>query len=230
MVSKKKSKLCTSIAADSLEEMEQKTELALYFGTDLVEFRIDRLMSRVTPAEIAQKLGKHAPVAVVTVRSGKEGGSFTGSEIERLGLITSLAQMKPAYIDVELSTAVENQRWLGSLPKKVERIVSWHDFKGTPDMATLRAKASDALKQGTIAKVVTTATALEDSLRTLKLCGENPGKVISFCMGQLGTSSRILSMLEQSPIVYASLPNEPVAPGQISIATLIEFRGLMPAA
>ncbi len=123
-------KICASISADSLDEMVQKTEYAFHLGADLVEFRIDRIMSRVTPEDIKTKLAKFAPRSVVTVRTNQEGGAFSGSDIERLSLISELATMLPAYLDVELRTAVDNERWLKSLPNKVERIVSWHDFKG----------------------------------------------------------------------------------------------------
>lgn len=221
------SRFCTSIAADSLEGMVQKAELAIFSGTELVEFRIDRLMSGITTAEIGERLGRFARRAVMTVRTDREGGGFSGSEVERLRLLTSLARMRPAYLDVELSTAKENERWLGSLPKKVERIISWHDFEGTPDIEYLRRVCEEGLEHGTIAKVVTTATSVEDNLRTIKLCAENRGKVVSFCMGTLGTASRMMSMAVGAPVVYASLPDDPVAPGQISIATLLEFRGMI---
>lgn len=222
-----RTRYCTSISADSLEEMVQKTDHAFYFGTDLVEFRIDRLMSRVTSAEIVAKLEKYAPRAVVTVRPSKEGGGFTGSEIERLGLLDSLARMRPAYIDVELSAAKENQRWFEGLPRRVERIISWHDLRGTPEAPELERVCEEELERGAIAKVVTTATTMEDNLRTLGLCAKHPGKAVSFCMGELGAPSRLLSMLLHAPLVYASLPHEAVAPGQISISTMREFRGLM---
>ncbi len=76
--------------------------------------------------------------------------------------------------------------------------------------------------------MVTTATKLEDNVSALRLCEENPGKVTAFCMGEEGASSRLLSMFMQAPIAYAALPNDAVAPGQLSISTMIEFRGLVP--
>jgi 3-dehydroquinate dehydratase type I len=221
------SRICTSIAADTLEDMGQKAELALYFKTDLLEFRIDRLMSRVTTSDIIAKLSKYAKRAVVTVRTNREGGNFAGGEIERLGIITSLAEMNPAYLDIELSTATANEKWLKALPKKVERIISWHDLAGTPELGPMRETVKQELAHGSIAKVVTTATSVEDNLKTLKLCGETPGRVVSFCMGQLGTPSRLMSMEMQAPIAYAALPNDPVAPGQVSVQTMLEFRGLV---
>lgn len=208
--------------------MALKAENALYFGADLMEFRIDKLTQRVTPVEIGKSLDKFSPKAVFTVRPTLEGGSFTGSEIERLPLILELARMLPAYIDVELATARENPKWLKSLPKKVDKIISWHDPIGTPSISALREIAQEGLEKGTVAKVVTTAKSVDDNATTLKLCSEFPGRVVSFCMGELGVTSRVMSMFFQAPIVYSALPGEPVAPGQLSIQTMLSFRSLTP--
>lgn len=220
-------KLCASIAAGSLEAMARKAARALALGSDLVELRIDTLEDAPSASAAIRSLGKFAPVAVVTVRSGREGGRFSASEGERLTLISRLAAMNPAYLDVELATVTENREWLRSLPKEVGRIVSWHDFHGTPGMARLRAICRRELERGEIAKVVTTARRMEDNLRTLRLCEERRGGVVAFCMGELGSVSRLVSMEMGAPLVYAALPNETVAPGQLSIPTMLELRGLM---
>lgn len=206
--------------------MGRKAERALRLGSDLAEFRVDTLEGAVEPDGIASALGRFARRAVFTVRSSREGGRFVGSEEERLGLISQLAEMKPAYLDVELSTAARNDEWLRSLPKSVPRIVSWHDFEGTPAMSALRRTCQQGLEHGSVAKVVTTATKIEDNLRTVRLCEENRGKAVSFCMGEAGAVSRVVSMGVGAPIVYAALPNDAVAPGQLSIPTMVEFRGL----
>ena len=80
---------------------------------------------------------------------------------------------------------------------------------------------------GAVAKVVTTAKSVDDNATTLRLCSEFPGRVVSFCMGELGLPSRLMSMFFQSPILYSALPNEPVAPGQLSIQTMLAFRSLI---
>lgn len=222
-----RSKVCASVSAPSLAEMQRKAERALELGSDLVEFRVDALAGRVEPEEVASKLRRFAGAAVFTVRSKREGGGFSGDERARLGLMSRLAELRPAYMDVELSTATENERWLGSLPGTVKKIVSWHDFHGTPDMSTLRKTCERELERGSVAKVVTTATKVEDNLSTVRLCSENPGKVVSFCMGELGAVSRVMSMGARAPLVYAALPHDAVAPGQLSIPTMLEFRGLL---
>lgn len=219
-----RSMVCASIGAGSSEEMEFKARLALETGADLVELRID-LLPKPTADETASLVKGLARKAVVTVRPRGEGGRFDGEESARLALISDLAGLGPAYLDVELSTTEANPEWLRSLPEGVRRIVSWHDFAGTPGMSALRGACAEELERGAIAKVVTTATRVEDNLTTVALCRENPGRAVSFCMGELGVVSRVLS-IGAAPLVYASLPNEAVAPGQLSIPTMLEFRGL----
>jgi 3-dehydroquinate dehydratase type I len=224
---KSETKLCTSVSADSPGELASKAELALSLESDLVEFRIDRLTKEASPRELEAELSVFAERAVFTVRSSAEGGGFKGSEARRLDLISRLAEMGPAYVDIELATARANKRWVKSLPGDVARIVSWHDFEGTPELRALRPICKEELVQGSVAKVVTTAGSVEDNLTPLALCADEPGKVVSFCMGGLGTVSRLLSMRLGAPLAYASLPNEAVAPGQLSISTMRSLRSMV---
>jgi len=224
---KSETKLCTSVSADSPAELASKAELALSLGSDLVEFRIDWLTKGATPRELEAELSVFADRAVFTVRSSAEGGGFKGSEATRLGLISRLSAMGPAYLDVELATAKANKKWLRSLPREVKRIVSWHDFDGTPELQRLRSILGEESGLGSVAKIVTTATKADDNLTTLALCADEPGKAVSFCMGGLGTVSRVLSMRLGAPLAYASLPNEAVAPGQLSISIMRNLRSMV---
>jgi 3-dehydroquinate dehydratase-1 len=219
--------LCTSVGADSPQGLAKRATLAFSLGSDLVEFRIDRLTRDVSPGELEAQLSAFARRAIFTVRSGREGGAFGGSEAQRLSLMSRLAEMGPAYLDVELSTAKENGEWLESLPTGVERIASWHDFKKTPRLEALRAIREEELEYGALAKVVTTAKSADDNLTTLSLCADEPKKTISFCMGGLGTLSRVVSMRLGSPLAYVSIPNEAVAPGQLSISTMRALRRMV---
>ncbi len=228
MANKKvETRLCTSVGAGSVGELAKKADLALSLGSDLVELRVDRLVGENSLRDVEAKLSGFANRAIITVRSRSEGGSFLGGEMERLELITRLVKMGPAFVDIELATARENRRWADAIPKKVKKIISWHDFKRTPALDELRAVSKEALGHGSLAKVVTTATRADDNLRTLTLCGDKPGKVVSFCMGELGTVSRVVSMHFGAPIAYASLPDEAVAPGQLSISTMRTLRGMV---
>ena len=57
-------------------------------------------------------------------------------------------------------------------------------------------------------------------MTVLRLYEEEPEKLIAFCMGPMASFSRLVGLPLGSPIVYASLPNEPVAPGQLSVTTV----------
>lgn len=223
-VGDKLGKVCTTIAAKTSEEMGRKATAAFALGTDLVEFRADILEE---PRSVtAEGLRRFARKAIVTVRRKEEGGSFKGSEAERLDLISELSGLRPLYLDVELSTAVENPDWYWKLRSGSRKIVSWHDFVGTPALSVLKRARAGASAVGDVAKIVTTAKKTEDNRRVLRLYEEHPEALIAFCMGEAGTASRLASLQLGSPVTYASLPNEPVAPGQLSVTTVVGLKTL----
>jgi 3-dehydroquinate dehydratase-1 len=219
----KPGQVCTTISAKTVEEMAEKAATAFDLGTDIVEFRID--LADETLSRITEGLGSFARRAIFTVRRKEEGGGFKGSEIERLGLISDLSELRPLYLDIELSTATERPDWYGSLPSTSRRIVSWHDFTGTPSLSVLRKARASAGAMGEVAKIVTMAKKRADNLRVLKLYEEDPEDLIAFCMGAAGSASRLASLQLGSPVTYASLPTEPVAPGQLSVTTIVGLLG-----
>jgi 3-dehydroquinate dehydratase I len=216
--------VCTTVSAPTEEEMVAKAEIAFSLGSDIVEFRID-LMEGV-PSGPLRRLAGYARRSIITVRRREQGGRFSGEERERLGLIKSLCKLRPAYVDIEATTAVENEEWFSSLPRTPKKIISWHDFSGTPSVSVLRTALSRATALGDVSKIVTTAINLEDNLKVLSLYGRRRGDLIAFCMGPEGSASRLVSMQIGSPVTYASLPGEPVAPGQLSVTTLVGLKRL----
>lgn len=135
--------------------------------------------------------------------------------------------MRPLFIDIELETARRNLGWFGGLPGTSGKIVSWHDLNRTPALPTLRRKRAMADSLGGITKIVTLARAERDNLRVLELYDRDPGRLVAFCMGEVGTASRMASFQLGSPIVYASLPSEPVAPGQLSVTTACKLKRIL---
>ena len=82
-----------------------------------------------------------------------------------------------------------------------------------------------------IFKVIFTAQKFEDNLIPMKICRDLLEKikyksVISFCMGELGIFSRVLSVKVGSFLTYASL-DEKTAPGQINIKKIREIHELL---
>jgi 3-dehydroquinate dehydratase-1 len=214
--------VCTTISAETPKEMVQKAASAFAFGSDLVELRFDLLRSPDAP--VPRELARISRRSVITVRRRDEGGAFSGAEPERLALLSRLSDLKPRFMDVELRTVKENPGWLRALPRTSLWIVSWHDLSGTPALQVLEKARTTAASMGDVAKIVTKATRFEDSLRVLRLYEKRPSGLVAFSTGPAGAASRVASMQLGSPIVYAALPDEPVAPGQISVETVVGLK------
>src|SRR4029077_16628327 len=133
----------------------EKAAAAFALGTDLVELRLD-LLQRPT-AVVPEGLADLARRSVITVRRKEEGGGCRGEEAKRLALISELAELRPLYIDVELSTAEESPDWFRGLPKTSLKIVSWHDFAETPALSIMKRARDKAGSMGDVAKIVTNA-------------------------------------------------------------------------
>lgn len=210
------------MSAWTCSDLAAKAKIALGMGTDLVELRIDRLRSP-SFRKIKETLSEFGESAVVTVRPTSEGGGFVGKESERISFVRELAELEPAYFDIELRTLVAHPELRsGKLGRHL--IVSWHDMSGTPGVARLREVASRAASYDGLVKLVTLAKRAEDNLATLSLYGGTGKQPIAFCMGDQGVLSRVMAMELGSPIVYASLPGELLAPGQPSLSQTIALR------
>ncbi len=221
-----KSQLCTSVSASDCEGMAKKANLAFSMGSDLVELRIDHL-NEASADQIVKHLSPYFDRAVLTVRSSAEGGTFTGGERRRIDLLAALAAESPSFVDVELRTIERNGSVLDFLNAS-GTIVSWHSNTGTPSLSKLREKIGDALKYGNLVKIVTAARRLDDSIRLLSLYKlETDHRLIAFCVGEFGLTSRVIAMQLGSPLLYCCLPGEPLVQGQISIRVMRRLRRLL---
>ncbi|MFQ6134655.1 MAG: type I 3-dehydroquinate dehydratase [Nitrososphaerales archaeon] len=216
--------ICTSIPASSLTSLQTAIEKAFSYGSDYVEVRFDYLDMRDID-KLKPILKRYADRCIYTCRRTEEGGRFQGDEEARSKVLKKLAEQNPAFIDIELSTVKEKPDLAGSLRSGGSSlIVSWHNFSETPSREVLKSVQEDALGFGDVAKIVTFAKRFEDNASILSLyrsAGE--GRLIAFCMGELGVVSRVVCALIGSPLTYASLENDQTAPGQISVKELKEF-------
>lgn len=172
---------------------------------------------------ISEALSKFRSRSIFTVRPKLEGGGYRGDEGDRLSLLGSLTRLRPAFLDVELSTLEENGDLIAKGPGHV-MIVSWHDTVETPRKARLISIMARATSYGGLVKIVTNAKSALDNLEVLSLYDEPGPPPVAFCMGDRGIFSRIMAMERGSPLAYASLPGEPTAPGQLSLVQLLAIR------
>lgn len=212
-------KICVSIAANDASQLKQQVEKAFELGADFVEVRFDFLKpDHLKPAIDAISGVRNK--AIFTLRSKKQGGSFAGSEDERLHLLCQLAEQKPMLLDVELDAIKENDEFADFLERqKTPILVSWHDFQGTPADDRIADILTEMGVYSNYVKIVTMAKSIDDSLRLLdmyeKIRGLHP---IIFAMGEAGIISRILcTIVGNAPFTYASLEGARVAPGQLTL-------------
>ena len=92
---------------------------------DLVEYRLDRIGG---PDPKALVEGSPLPV-VAACPLVSEGGSFDGSRAERASLLLAAAAAGARYVDIDAACAPD----LSSLPATALRVISRHDFEGTPE-------------------------------------------------------------------------------------------------
>jgi 3-dehydroquinate dehydratase-1 len=210
-------KLCAAIVSKDSESMISSAREALSVGADLVEFRLDHLAK--LEDDLPSRLDEFADRCIITLRERSQGGSFAGSESERLRLLKSFSSINPLYLDVELDAAKRNPELVKELSKKCQNlIISFHDFKSTPDLNVLVGVYRDAIRLGAVSKIVTTANSTQDNVTVLSLYGmaKAEGNLISFAMGEIGALTRVLCLYMGSPLSYVSF-GKASAPGQIPL-------------
>jgi 3-dehydroquinate dehydratase-1 len=211
--------ICVSTYGEDLGLLSSRISLALKMGADLVEARLDYLRY-VDSAEVSAVLKPYASKTVITLRPVPQGGRYTGDEAEKVELLKNISGISPAYVDLELELQEREALRLGC-----PTIVSWHDFRETPSSEKLADIAEECLDLGDIAKIVTYARERRDVLKVLDLYHLfTRGRVVAFCMGDIGRISRFLAMAAGSPISYASLPGLQTAQGQPTLEELKSFR------
>ena len=96
-------------------------------------------------------------------------------------------------------------------------MISWHDFKKTPNESQLKSRLKKMEKFSNVVKIVTVAKSVSDASRLLSLYSvKSKNKMVAFCMGDQGKFSRILCLHLGSPFTYVSL-GKAIAPGQFSV-------------
>ncbi len=180
-----------------------------------IEFRMDLAERPIPPAAI---LALDSRPAIVTWRSLREGGDFSGSTEEYLRLLEE-AYASGATVDVEHARGLLADRSRFSDRERV--VVSHHSPFGLPE--DWKAKLKAMREPGARAvKLVAGVADIAGSLRLahLQRSQGDPG-VALFPMGPTSAPGRVLSALFGSALVYGPVERE-TATGQIPIGDLLE--------
>ena len=220
-----KYRTCVSIAEKTPALTEKKLKIALK-KSDYVEIRFDFLKIEQIPKTL-ETIKKDLKRIVCTLRPKTEGGKFSGNEVERIAILKLIAEYNPFLLDVEFNTLKKNSALVKYLKTtKTKLLVSWHDFKKTPNAEELKKRLCEMSKFSSNVKIVSTAKSMNDSTRMLELYSKKgKNNLISFAMGDFGRISRILCLYLGSPYTYVSL-GKAVAPGQFSVEEVKKIMNL----
>ena len=211
-----KYRTCVSIGEKNPKKVKSVLKKALS-KSDYAEIRFDFLKKSDVPI-VLEDIKKNLSRCVCTLRPKSEGGLFVGKEDERKSILRLIAEYNPYLLDVEFNTIQKDKKLATYLKKsKSKLLISWHDFKKTPNESELRVKFNKMKKFSDVIKIVTVAKSVSDASRLLSLYSvKSKSKTIAFCMGEQGKFSRILCLHLGSPFTYVSL-GKAIAPGQFSV-------------
>lgn len=189
---------------------------------DLFELRLDRLAGIADWVE--EVLPNLRRPLIITARDPREGGANKLRLRQRRDLLARFLNHAD-YVDVELRLA---SALLPSfdLPrnKSIRRIISFHDFKSTPSVRMLAAKAREARSHGAdIFKVATrtdTPIQLRRLLEFIMTSGRLDFGLAVMGIGKLGAISRVLLAHAGSVLIYASVDAASDIEGQLSLKQL----------
>ncbi len=219
--------ICVAISANNAESAIEKANDAINKGASLIEVRIDHF-ENPNDADVTSLVKNIPSKVVLTARKPGEGGKYPFIETDRIKLIQKCITANPHAIDLEFSIEAEVLTSLIKLTQQqdVRVILSFHDFKKTPEVKEMSEIILDAVsKKVEYVKIIGTANCVEDNLKMLALpqiAQMNDIKIVCFSMGRKGTLSRILSPIFGAAFTFASL-DEPTAAGQIQIEEMKNY-------
>lgn len=209
--------ICVSIGRSRHKHLLAEHKHLAEQGAELVELRLDYISTRVNLQRLL--VDRPTPV-IVTYRREQDGGKFAGSEEQRLMMIREAIVLGAEYVDIEEDLADKVPRY-----GETKRIVSYHNFRNTPDDLPELHKRMAAL-DADVVKIATMAQHPNDNVRMLELVRSAEVPTVGMCMGDIGTPSRLLGAKFGAPFTYATFHHErALAPGQLSYQQMQEVYG-----
>ena len=206
-----------SVIAAIGENPVRTANKAKQLGADILELRIDLLSQ--TPRGVLEELKKLGLPIIITNRMVDQGGSWQGSEEERIRELLLLLPLADA-VDIELCAPNRDSVVNKARNARKTVIISTHDFQKTPDNKVMDGIIRESLEAGAdIAKLAVMPESLRDVLRLLEVTLLAKGPVCTIAMGATGKYSRVIAPVYGSVMTYGYI-DSPTAPGQLRIDEL----------
>lgn len=178
-----------------------------------VEIRLDSLAHRERSSLLIDLHEMKVPI-LLTARHPSEGGANRLDVRARRTLLETFGNHAEA-IDVELRSAAAMSDILeAARRRKTLRIISFHDFRGTPHSSRLRQIVRQSARAGAdIVKIATHLRRPEDLATLLVLQASTKIPLATMGMGPLGKVSRLVLAAAGSRLNYGYV-DKPQVPGQ----------------
>ncbi len=201
--------ICVAISDKNIDKCLEALD-----NVEMAEIRLD--LTCFKQAEVKKIFSYHNKL-IATHRPDKH------TEEERMKNLKSAVKAGAKYLDLEYES---NENYRKELIKfahsnNCDVIISYHNYKNTPDIEVLNKTLKKCFEFGAdIAKIVTTAVTNIDNSKILSLYN-NPGRIIAFCMGNMGKITRILAPFMGAEFTYAAMDEgKATAAGQIKYSDI----------
>jgi 3-dehydroquinate dehydratase / shikimate dehydrogenase len=230
-----KSGVCAVVAASTARNALRQVRDALRY-TSTIELRLDWLANAAEVRRLVgilrkSKISRRATI-IATRRRREAGGKFSGTVTEQLSLLRSAIDAGCRWVDLEIETVEALPGFTVDLyTSRARRIVSYHDFRGTPPAAQFArlTRRMAQIRDGACfdaMKIAMHSESLADGLRVVAVARQSRSQnVIAVPMGEVAAPVRLLACRFGSALTYAPV-EEATAPGQIPLAELHDlYRG-----
>ncbi|HEY4786317.1 MAG TPA: type I 3-dehydroquinate dehydratase [Bacteroidales bacterium] len=197
--------ICVSLAGISFQECVKwiaKTEFA--------EVRIDQL--DLSDDQFGSLFAMKKKT-IATCRPGKD-------DDQRLALLKLAIESGAGYVDIEYESdpTFRNELLNYAHSHQTIAIISYHNFDLTPSAKELNDIIEQSFNWGADrVKLATTPQSLADCARMMSLY-EKHDNLIAFCMGKIGTITRVAAPLLGAEFTYAAINKTlATAPGQLTV-------------
>lgn len=215
----------TCIAASFSDDVTEKNiSQAFKIGLNIAEIRLD-LFSNLETDNILKTVKKFSKVpTIATIRSNKEGGNWSKSESERLGIYKEIMPFVDA-VDIELiSEEIIDEVIECANQNDVNIIISHHNFDETPSLKSLEKVIEDANNKG--ADIIKIATLINlgrdiEALKELLIENNKDRNLIVIGMGGRGLTTRLEFPKLGSLLTFCSY-QQSTAAGQISLEEMVK--------
>jgi 3-dehydroquinate dehydratase/shikimate dehydrogenase len=197
--------ICISIAQES-RRLALADMLNAAGQCDILECRLDRFGKA---PEIGELLSNKPKPVIMSCRRPQDGGTWSGSESDRIALLRQCIISKADYVEIELDIADDIRKF-----PPAKRVISYTNLSETPtDIGRIYEEAQK--KSPDVIKLTTLARTVEEAWPLVQILAKQREPTVVVGLGKPGVLFNVLGKKLGAPWTYAALEKGMEAyPGQ----------------